>query len=1060
MISLILYGRNDSYGYNLHKRAAISLNCMAEILTDPSDEIIFVDYNTPDDFPTFPEAIQDTLTPKAKKLLRVLRVRPSQHERFRTSTHLECLEPIARNAGIRRSNPKNRWILSTNTDMVFVSRRGKSLSEIVASLPDAYYHSPRFEVPETLWESVDRIDAPATIAAFESWGRELHLNEIVYAFHPDVRYDGPGDFQLILREDLFRIQGFHESMLLGWHVDSNIARRLALLKRPIGDIVDDLYAYHCDHTRQVTPAHRPRGAQNDQKIFFENVQRADIPEQADTWGLANVTIEEVPLDTGRAYLAALRAAIRTPLEAPTTLSYSGESFNRMDYPPNHVLPFLVDSIASYPRDTVLGWCGTKKTLLEGFSRAWHDLEFTEPIRVAEHARALGPDLPAGCSWSSQDDMCLACTVFVFDWGRPEHHDTNAAWTFDHDLSIRDVMRSFRAAARHERVRLEANPVAPRRFIGINAINNAVEGVFNNHIGAALTPLATHIRQGFLSDVAVRNADVLALLHAGQAGQKLIGAIVALPETEGYIFYGPYLDLDSRTYRLTLQIADVRYSGATSGPLGLEVVSNSRLIAYREISREELANGRIALDFFISTEISDAPDWPRIEFRLRTPGGIALTVRAALLDLIEEPVDVAALGEFDCVPFLSVGPAGVREDRAIRARAGVADLVTYGPYFWLPAGHYEATFRFDVDKPAPEAGIRAYVASHLGRRVLGRAHVVPVHPGVAECTVAFDIGPEVPPPDDGLLEFQVRSNGNIFFAVSAVRVKHVANTPEPTRPIRIPDDHDLLPRLIPGAAGAHVPGAILTLPNAIGCAFSGNDLPAPRGRTRLTMSFGEITGAEAHGIESGLAIAVLGAEKILGYHDIAMDEVQDGSAALEFANDVETVSLRLRSTGLLETEIRSVTLESLDSRITRADAFHGNFLKLLDVGKAGRWTLGESGEHAIIHNVPGITDIVAYGPYVTLAPGRYDVSFELYIDGGMSLRPISIDVCCDLGRRILARDGIWPLRHGTVKRTLSFVVPDETAHREDLYEFRVRAPSRTAFALTGISIEQRSLVALS
>ena len=62
MISIVLYGRNDNYGYNLHKRAALSLNCMAEVLTDPDDEILFVDYNTDNDFPTFPEAIQDTLT--------------------------------------------------------------------------------------------------------------------------------------------------------------------------------------------------------------------------------------------------------------------------------------------------------------------------------------------------------------------------------------------------------------------------------------------------------------------------------------------------------------------------------------------------------------------------------------------------------------------------------------------------------------------------------------------------------------------------------------------------------------------------------------------------------------------------------------------------------------------------------------------------------------------------------------------------------------------------------------------------------------------------------------
>ena len=83
MISIILYGRNDNYGYNLHKRAALSLNCMAEVLTGPDDEILFVDYNTPDDFPTFPEAIRDTLTASATHAT-YLRVRPAQHARFQT----------------------------------------------------------------------------------------------------------------------------------------------------------------------------------------------------------------------------------------------------------------------------------------------------------------------------------------------------------------------------------------------------------------------------------------------------------------------------------------------------------------------------------------------------------------------------------------------------------------------------------------------------------------------------------------------------------------------------------------------------------------------------------------------------------------------------------------------------------------------------------------------------------------------------------------------------------------------------------------------------------------
>ena len=65
MFSVILYGRNDSHGYNLHKRAAIGVNALAEVMSDSDDEILFVDYNTPDDHPTFPEAIHDTLTDKA-----------------------------------------------------------------------------------------------------------------------------------------------------------------------------------------------------------------------------------------------------------------------------------------------------------------------------------------------------------------------------------------------------------------------------------------------------------------------------------------------------------------------------------------------------------------------------------------------------------------------------------------------------------------------------------------------------------------------------------------------------------------------------------------------------------------------------------------------------------------------------------------------------------------------------------------------------------------------------------------------------------------------------------
>ena len=111
MISVIAYGRNDSYGLQTAKRVTISINAMAQMLDpDIGDEIIYVDYNTADELPSLPECLADTFTARALSLLRVLRVRKSHHKRFAEHTHLPVLEPIARNVAIRRANPANRWL--------------------------------------------------------------------------------------------------------------------------------------------------------------------------------------------------------------------------------------------------------------------------------------------------------------------------------------------------------------------------------------------------------------------------------------------------------------------------------------------------------------------------------------------------------------------------------------------------------------------------------------------------------------------------------------------------------------------------------------------------------------------------------------------------------------------------------------------------------------------------------------------------------------------------------------------------------------------------------------
>lgn len=294
MISVVLYGRNDDYGYNIGKRAALSFNCIAELLTDSSDEILFTDYNTPDHLCTFPEAIQDTLTQRARDILRIFRIRPYAHEKFRTQTPLQLIEPVARNVAIRRSSHLNRWILSSNTDMIFVPLSGMSLSALVHGATSGFYHAPRLELPEALWESLDRYNPLRAIAALRTWGSTLHLNEVV--LHENfVLYDNPGDFQLVQRADLFAYHGFNEQMILGWHVDSNLARRLGLVYNSVGDFGSAIYGYHCSHTRQATAMHSGSRTENSWRRFITDVSRPDIPEQANDWGCPKEAVEEIRL---------------------------------------------------------------------------------------------------------------------------------------------------------------------------------------------------------------------------------------------------------------------------------------------------------------------------------------------------------------------------------------------------------------------------------------------------------------------------------------------------------------------------------------------------------------------------------------------------------------------------------------------------------------------------------------------------------------------------------------------------------------------------------------------
>lgn len=643
MISAILYGRNDSYGYNLHKRAALSLNCIAEMLDAPNDEILFVDYNTPDDFPTFPEAIRDTLTPRAKEVLRILRVRPAHHRRFADKSHLVALEPVARNVAVRRSNPANRWLLSTNTDMVFVPRQGKSLSAIAAPLADGYYHLARCEVPESLWETLDRSDAAGTIEKIGRWGWQFHLNEITTHELPYLRFDGPGDFQLVLREDVHRIWGFDERMLLGYHVDSNFAARLYLLYGKCGDVEAELFGYHCDHTRQVTPAHRHDAVENDANRFVFGIDDAfDCREQAETWGLADTAIEEIRLDGSRpSYLAALTATITVPMTVPTRTELGHASVERADYEPGHVLPFLLDALVEYPRETVVGWFGTRADTLAAFAGAWRAAGFTGPILVAADAPWLG-DLPPGVERTPAREVVARGHAFVLDGGSPLGHKPGTSW--ENTVPMLHVKRGLARVVTAERKAMagRATPAerdampphlrAPRRVVGLNCFLNGWEQEFGGVIGAAKSPGSTRVRQGFVLPGPAEEQSLIDLtaMRAATAGERVAKGIRLTPNRRGIVFVATASGVPAGAWRVEFDYRPSLIPVPRPGPLKLEAFVGGAPVAFRYPLVNGLWHQALSLDFTLPGDPENEDDVATVLLRMHTIGVPSGTLTGARL----------------------------------------------------------------------------------------------------------------------------------------------------------------------------------------------------------------------------------------------------------------------------------------------------------------------------------------------------------------------------------------------------------------------------------------------
>lgn len=413
-LAVVVYGRNDGHGYNLPRRVASSLNAYAEVLRD-QDEILFVDCNTDDLFPTFPQAIADTLTDRARARLRVIRIRPAAYRRLCPQARLHVHEPFCRNVAIRRVSPHVEWILSTNTDIVPDLRDGRDIGGLLEGLDRARLHiAPRLEIPELLWENLDRRDPARMLERIRHHVRCTGLGVVVHAAGSPV-HDGPGDFQLVHRDLLHRLSGFDESITGGWHVDGNFCARAALASGGNASLAERVLAHHLDHNRMASGIHRNSHNSLGADVLVHGVVAWDVPLQARSWGAPAETFEEFRLDQATATSTQVLDSLSGSAEDLVDHPLGEDSFNfGISVESKRVFPHLASHLDPLPPGCRLAYLGASEEMVS-LLRAW--------VHGRGGDLVLSPSVGAA---PSEVEAFLASAVradavIVDAWSRDLHH---------------------------------------------------------------------------------------------------------------------------------------------------------------------------------------------------------------------------------------------------------------------------------------------------------------------------------------------------------------------------------------------------------------------------------------------------------------------------------------------------------------------------------------------------------------------------------------------------------------------------------------------------------------
>jgi hypothetical protein len=205
--------------------------------------------------------------------------------------------------------------------------------------------------------------------------------------------------------------------------------------------------------------------------------------------------------------------------------------------------------------------------------------------------------------------------------------------------------------------------------------------------------------------------LLWLMQIGPAGVRDGGRVWTRKHVTGHVVFGSYLDLLPGRYRLTVQL-EADPAGLETAPvapaMAIEAVCGHYIAARCNLAIEDLRSSSHSLLFTVPDDLRDYFSTQQWEFRVWTSGAVHVAITAIMLNSADDERTPDTC-DFDWLPLLQVGPAGVQAD-ASRSWVSARNTghIVFGPYVDLLPGNYRLCCEIaaDRDRSLPDLEPRA------------------------------------------------------------------------------------------------------------------------------------------------------------------------------------------------------------------------------------------------------------------------------------------------------------------------------------------------------------------